>query len=145
MPSAERPDLRSLLYAPQAWDLLEPLGCGWLDGGCRILADALNEWLGPSAEKMALLDEAGRIQHVLIRIGRVFIDGDGMTLEHEILARWQDLEGIKGPRVAPLDTRHLTDLDAAGIPASQDIEKRLVGILRDWMGGPAFIYAARSI
>ena len=33
--------LRALLYSPGVFALLDPYRCGWLDGGCRILADAI--------------------------------------------------------------------------------------------------------
>lgn len=93
---------------------------------------------------MVLLDEAGRIQHVLVQVGRVLIDGDGLTLEPEFLARWRELEGIKGPHIVPLDAASNAALDTSGIPADPDIQARLVGLFQAWMDAPAFLRAARS-
>jgi len=39
-------DFNKVLKTNKALNILNKWGCGWTDGGCRILAEALRHWLG---------------------------------------------------------------------------------------------------
>lgn len=71
----------------------------WIAGGCWILAEALQAWIGPGAVKWSIHSQEvpGRIQHVVVKVGHCFLDGDGASSEEMLLRRWRDKERIERP------------------------------------------------
>lgn len=77
--------------------------CGWMDGGCRILATALQRWIGSHAQLVAVGSAAGRpaADHVAVQLigsdGDIVIDADGPAKGQDYLQRLRDLEGMPDP------------------------------------------------
>jgi len=92
--------LRAVLRTHAAYALLDRTGAHggtWVTGACGLLAMALHEII-PNSEILDLRDATGRPQHVLIRIdGRVFLDGDGLSLWPTLQRRWITVELRRPP------------------------------------------------
>lgn len=102
------------LWQKEALALLAPHGqCGWMDGGCAILAHALTGLIGESLrpELVAVVDARGVAHHWCARIevgvehagGSLhtawYLDGDGAQSAGELLTRQAEEEGVDGPRL----------------------------------------------
>lgn len=95
---------------------------GWMDGACQLLAETMDAWAsegprgvwdGPATVWM-VRDGSLRPQHVVFHVGGLYLDGDGVASEHDLLGRLAALERLP----APLEVRpHL--------PRPED-----------WSGGP---------
>jgi hypothetical protein len=93
--------------------------CGWFDGGCLILAQAVRDWL--CAELVFVESDSGaEFDHAAVAISNpqhsgelLFIDGDGVSTELELLDRWRWVERLPKPRIRrfvkhPFHDRHLS-------------------------------------
>lgn len=78
---------------------------GWLDGGCLILAQALQSWL---RAELVLIRSDGHasFDHAVVAVTNpedrkdlLFIDADGVSDEYELLERWTRLERLSNPRI----------------------------------------------
>lgn len=123
--------LHTVLYSPGVFALITPYKCGWLDGGCGIAAEGIALWLGAKTQIWVLLDAQGRAQHLLVRYGEWYLDGDGISTGAELLARWAKLEMIPKGRLEraraanrlmapadPLIARQLAALLQARLPVA---------------------------
>jgi hypothetical protein len=113
--------LRRELWHGAAFGLLpklsDPWSCGWLDGYCCILAEALLLWVSGAGEPvvrmvrprlMMLAGEGKAFDHVVLQlVGRWFLDGDGVSSRRELLLRWQTREGLRAPRLLDFDEQVL--------------------------------------
>jgi hypothetical protein len=66
--------------------------CGWMDGGCWSLAEALKEWLVDAQIWVVFAkytDRNIRPEHLFVRMGRWFIDADGIVTLRTFTKRWQ--------------------------------------------------------
>ena len=99
-PRGQRSPLRAFLFEEPQFALLEPLGCGWGDGGCAILADALAAWLGPYRARLAMVADArGAVQHVAVRTaGDMVVDADGPVHLDDVC----DLTSVTGAPIKSL-------------------------------------------
>lgn len=99
--------LHQWLYEPAQMQLLPDWG--WVDGGCLILTEALRKWshglLQPSAW---VFDHQGQVvvshyaaKHRCSGSGDVFIDGDGLSTESEMLAKLNYESWGRKHRLAP--------------------------------------------
>ena len=79
---------------------------GWLDGGCLILAQALQSWL---RAELVLIRSDGHapFDHAVVAVKNpedrkdlLFIDADGVSDESELLERWTRLERLSNPRIS---------------------------------------------
>ncbi len=59
----------------------------WTSGVCFPLARALEGWIGPTAELVFAVLRDGNPEHALVRIGDMYIDGDGAHTKDELLSR----------------------------------------------------------
>lgn len=66
----------------------------WTRGGCWLLGAALQKWLGPKARLWAVyrhlpaLNE-DRVDHIALKVGDCFIDGDGIWTAEELIENTQ--------------------------------------------------------
>jgi len=129
-----RSPFRAFLYEPEIWALLEPYGCGWGDGGCAILAQAVCRWLNLSDEALRLVvDDRGLVQHVVVVIGPLCIDGDGPVACEGFLRRYRSLENLEYLHFEPFDVSRLGVIPMyTGITA-----RRLAQRLRQRFGSPS--------
>lgn len=112
-------DLRKWLHdARGAWNILPGDWPTWLQGGCWLLAQALHEWIGGPSELWAIYSEVGSDvlrpdvipQHVVVRIGDCYLDGDGASNEGELLERWEKVEQLRYPELRPANVKELEEL-----------------------------------
>lgn len=85
----------------EQYDLLP--GFGWMDGGCLILASALQRWgqLDDVYIQLWVFRQApGRFDHfaagVRTHSGLVLIDSDGVATQEELCLKMEQEEGVKG-------------------------------------------------
>jgi hypothetical protein len=123
-------DLKHWLYDVKgAWPILPEGWDTWLAGGCWVLARALHEWIGKGSEIWAVYSEVGSDvlhpdiipQHVVVKIGDCFLDGDGASNEAQLLKRWGEVEGLIYPELRPVK---IEELESVGIECP-------VGVVRD--------------
>jgi hypothetical protein len=97
--------LKHILASEEAYaiiDRTEARGSTWMSGGCAILAFAMHEII-PGAALYALGSNANKVEHVLLRLsdGR-FFDGDGVSIEKQLVHRWKTQEGLEKVVLLPL-------------------------------------------
>jgi hypothetical protein len=99
------PLYRFLHSRPVFHALIEKHGCGWFDGGCLILAQAVRTWT--HGELAAIRSDSGAtFDHAVIAIKDpedrkelLFIDADGVFDEFELLEKWRRAERLQNPRI----------------------------------------------
>jgi hypothetical protein len=116
-------------------------GGGWLDGGRLILADALVELLGQSAERLMIVEANGNPQHVVVKCGPWLLDADGASTERTLLRRWSTLEHVNRPALALLNVDAIV---AAGIPQDAQASSRLRDLIATQIGSLSVALAARA-
>lgn len=100
-------DLHTWLYAdPGGWNALPLAYSTWLEGGCWLLARALHEWIGDGSTmwtlySSSLWDSTTFPQHVVVKVGECFLDGDGASTEQQLLHRWVTEERVLNPGLKP--------------------------------------------
>jgi hypothetical protein len=106
--------LRKISLTEPAFAILDRhIGGTWLEGGCGLLAAAL-EKLGMGTlwvlEGHSRGSTVHQVHHFLIRAhDGMFLDGDGASSEQTLLHRWKDLESIPDASVRlakPEDKQH---------------------------------------
>jgi len=97
--------------------------CGWSDGGCWILAAAIQRRWG--GELYALSRTGVDVQHVVVRIRTIFVDQDGPASARGLIRRFEKLEGFPAGslRLVPFVTTMRAD-----IPRPEKQEDIIVGI-----------------
>lgn len=85
--------LRNLLYEEAAVRWLPDGASSWCEGGCLVLAQALSALV--DGEMLVVASERGP-EHVVVRMGDVYLDGDGASTEEELLRRWRTEENLPG-------------------------------------------------
>lgn len=115
-------------------ELCGPGGCGWNDGGCRVLAEAYMLWL-PGAERVVLVGWSNplytklQVQHVLVRVADRYIDGDGACTLNSLVRRWRVREGIKNLQLLSDPGASLSN-KSKDIPVRPELSRRLADVLR---------------
>lgn len=75
----------------------------FVPGGCWFMAEALHEWLGPDSELWSVLDADKTVHHVVVKVGKCFIDAWGAATGKELIEGWREEGGLVGPDLQPLD------------------------------------------
>jgi hypothetical protein len=90
--------MKSILWTDATLALLP--GYGWNDGGCAILALALLKYFGVgqlvgvwSGRDWPLSGSV--LEHVVLKVGNVYLDGEGVSTEAALLERWRVKERVK--------------------------------------------------
>lgn len=102
------PLYRFLHSAPIFQSLNDKHGCGWFDGGCLILAQAVRSWTG--GQLAAIQSDTGApFDHAVAAVKDpenrkelLFIDADGVFDEFELLEKWTRVERLRNPRIQTL-------------------------------------------
>ena len=126
--------LRRLLGGTAAYALLPDDYVSWFAGGCRILAEAMCHWLDLDESALWAVGTSGvPVQHVVVRVGTYFLDGDGISFAETLLRRWRRREGLQGAWLHPLgDTTPPVD-----IPTDIETSRRIAEFLGRWRAGAA--------
>lgn len=97
------------LYHPEGGGKVEEYGM-WDSGGCWTLAQALHDWLGPKTSLHWVVGwdpkkGYGPVpQHVVLKIGNFYIDGNGIYTANELLEWWRDIELYRSLSMRPFDS-----------------------------------------
>lgn len=108
--------LKDVLWADEVLALL--IDVGWNDGGCRSLMKAFLIWFDSEMVmpyQIVKSPEERHSEHVVVRIGQVFLDGDGISTESELIDRWKYEER--------LGNVFLREFDPLNEPAHRNGEK----------------------
>jgi hypothetical protein len=108
--------LRELLYEDSALRWLPDGASSWCQGGCLVLALALSALV--DGEMLVVASRRGP-EHVVVRLGDVYLDGDGISTEEELLHRWRTEERVSD---AFLDRFRLEACRARHIPCAGPAE-----------------------
>jgi hypothetical protein len=115
--------VRRALWSDEGVALLDAYPCGWNDGGCVILADALVLAIGGDAERLVLVDLSGP-QHAVCSADGWWIDGDGIARPERVLRRFERRERLRVTEVAPVADGLLGDC-----PVDPALSSRVAGYL----------------
>jgi len=89
--------LQQFCQSATAFSALELGGIqsGFMDGGCRVLADAICRWSGGTAIPVYLSHaHTGQAQHVVARYNDMYFDVDGVARETEVLKKMMFIERV---------------------------------------------------
>lgn len=94
-------NLQYILHSNAAYKILGNSVSTWIEGGCLLLAMALKR-VFPQGEILCIYDgEKPDPDHCVLKLGDVYLDGDGVQSETELLNRWKTEEFLKNPRIGP--------------------------------------------
>lgn len=128
--------LRRLLHRRRVFALIEGTG-SWMQGGCWVLAVALERWMGRHARlRMTVADNRTGADHVVVSNGDLYFDGDGAQSESELLEKMCRLELAVRPRVVDFDLESVWSVEGIATPAS-GIPERLVALFDSQFGSSA--------
>ena len=100
--------LKAALATDEAFQLLDKQrgleDTTWTAGGCLLLADMLAKATG--GQKVAIYDgetgiRIGHPEHIAVKLGEMYLDGDGASTEASLIDRWRREEGLGNPVIAP--------------------------------------------
>lgn len=119
--------LKEILATDKAYHILGP--GTWLSGGCGILAFALLDVLDlPENNLFAIVDRdainPNLIQHIIVSYNGMYLDGDGLSTEGQLLNRWKEQESLGNPQIIPYSKGVLEN-----IPCPYDKINNIVNLL----------------
>jgi len=104
--------------------LLDNIGAGPFDGGCVVVAQALQ--LIHGGELMALVRNDGTADHAVVQKGNTMYDFDGPGTPEEVISRFEKNEGT---RIAEVRKLRMTDLPDA--PRNMKLAKQIATIMQE--------------
>lgn len=127
-------ELHEFLYTEKPLEILDDVlhwCCGWCDGGCLILAKALQQWLREPTKLMLIIDDQEIAQHAVTQVGQYYLDGDGVSSERELLNTWKEQEHIKSAELVPYSELAISMARSMdGMPYEQRAADSLADLLR---------------
>ena len=154
-------DLKRVLKSKEAMSILDIWGVGWTDGGCLVLANALQRWLDqgevlgvwepvpliepdPTGVHYRRLVGTDYIQHhAVLDVNGWLIDGDGITTKQGLIKRWEEDYHLR----YRVELRSF-DWDTAfeqGIESYRDMESKIMVILDSKFNRTTFAEALQKI
>jgi hypothetical protein len=124
--------LRDLLASPEA-KRLRKRGRTWTEGECWNLAEALVQWIGPGAGLAVVFVDPLEPEHVVARVGDLYLDGDGVSTEEQLLARAEE-QGLDEAEVEPWHKHHAELLAKCGTRREERRIERLAALLERRLG-----------
>jgi hypothetical protein len=116
--------LQRLLEQEAAAEIIASYG-SFQQGGCLVLARSLVA-LEPSLGLWVVVRADGVTDHVVAGTGKLFLDGDGLATELDVLQKMRLVEQVDAREVRPLEERLLLP----EIQSDAETEHRLVAWLR---------------
>ena len=104
--------------------LLDKIGAGPFDGGCVVVAQALQKIHG--GELMALVRNDGTADHAVVQKGNTMYDFDGPGTQQEVVSRFEKNEGT---RIAEVRKLRMTDLPDA--PRNSELAKQIASLMKE--------------
>jgi hypothetical protein len=135
--------MREIALRSEFWDDLAD--CGWLDGGCRIYAEAAAAYLGPTASIAYVIAEGATygpiVDHAVVIAGEWVFDGDGATPLESFLTTYAGREGRAEAILELLDADDVADdpqlrHQARELPENSDLSQRLAAAWRNELRDP---------
>jgi hypothetical protein len=137
--------LTRTLWEGEATELLSALANRWqaagrLAGLCWICAEGILDWIlaadspavsALSPRLMILAEEGKPADHVVVRVGLWYLDGDGASTLRTLLRRHRTLEGLRRPLLHPYDEQGLSD---RGFPRDVEASRQLAASLAEVLG-----------
>lgn len=105
-------------------EMVSTLDCGPFDGGCMVVALALQRLLG--GEIMVLERADGTADHAVLSVHDVLVDFDGPASADALLRRFNRSERASCVAVRPARSDDLPDA-----PRNADLVERLAGIVEE--------------
>lgn len=105
--------LQNCCQSAEMAECLDDWGCDVFNGGCLVLALALQRVL-KIGDLFALYtwledDQMHQPQHVVLRVGEWYLDGNGVSGYDELTAHWLEAEGLEIDEVAPITVEESLD------------------------------------
>jgi len=101
---------------------LDEIGAGPLDAGCYAFAAALQKVLGEGS--LYSVVDKGIAQHVVLKVGSLYVDADGAREEKAFLKRQKDMEDYTNPTL-----RLFKESDVPDSPRSESLINKLAAYL----------------
>jgi hypothetical protein len=89
------------------YDILEPEDCGPFDGGCVLVAQALQKIHG--GEIVVLVNDRGNADHAAVKVGNTLIDYDGPLQADKFIKRFEKNERVNITGIRPMQKNDLPD------------------------------------
>jgi hypothetical protein len=127
------------LYSPDKGGQIDEYGM-WDSGNCWTLAQSLHDWIGSrSSMRWVVGRDPHRSpialpQHVVLKIGNFYLDGNGVYTEKELLGWWRDLEQFVDLSIKPFSAEEALGYSIHCRTLDRD---RLVADFGKYLGKPA--------
>lgn len=106
----------------------------WDNGGCWILAQAIQRWLG-HGNLYALVAGDGAVEHVVVKTNDHYLDGQGARHKDDFLAWAKNY--MTAPRLVPFDNEMQRKARGAHIPSGDDdTVTKLAALISTRFGSP---------
>lgn len=100
--------LNSVLNTEEAYEILGDNGT-WTYGGCLLLARTLKRFIGDKAIICAMGDDLCAHGHAIVKYGKYYLDGDGISNESQLIRRWTIFELRPNPRIVEFNANLCSD------------------------------------
>ena len=143
-PEARGMAMREIALRPEFWDELGDFG--WLDGGCRIYAEAAAAYLGTAASIAYVIAEGTGwgpvVDHAVVIADETVYDGDGATPLEGFLAAYAARERREDAVLELLDVDDVTAdpqfrAQARELPENTSLSARLAAAWTAELDGAA--------
>lgn len=104
------------------YDILEPEDCGPFDGGCVLVAQALQKIHG--GDIVVLINDRGNADHAAVKIGNTLLDFDGPLPVDKFIKRFEKNEHVKIIGIRPMK-----DSDLPDATRNQNLLPKIVNLL----------------
>jgi hypothetical protein len=104
------------------YDILEPEDCGPFDGGCVLVAQALQKIHG--GDIVVLINDRGNADHAAVKLGNTLIDYDGPLPVEKFIKRFEKNEHVKIKGIRPMK-----DSDLPEATRNQSLLPKIVNLL----------------
>lgn len=125
--------LRRLVHEDFYDDLVETAGCGAFDGGCLVVAEALQKVIG--GEIIVLVRDDRKADHAAVLFEGKLWDYYGPILPGQFIARFNRAEAVHSPWIS-IGFRPIHVGDLEGAYRDDALADRLASIFRVMLGEP---------
>lgn len=139
-------ELRAALWSRQGMALLSEGECGWMDGGCVILADALVALLAPDALRITFISDSGP-EHCVCSFAGWWMDASGIGHPWHMRRNWEVGERVQLRATLPLSDAELSGLwrDPATSQRVADFLDERLSVVRFRQAFTAMTWPTRSV
>lgn len=118
---------------PRFYEILSQWSCGAFDGGCLMVAAALHHLLEEghfyTLWGVPFFQTMPNHQHVVLRRGVEYVDGDGISTEGSLRHRWRTVEHVHVEAFLPLDDFDI--LVRQGVPFCESTVLQLAALFEE--------------